>query len=189
MSTVERGAWARWSGLIVIGAMLVGAAHGCGDEVASFEGTGGTTTTSGVGGSGGEAGEGGMAGGGGSGGSVTPPACQPPASVPDPWVVTFQPYELGTGQIIQDVLVQIHAADGTVLESATSGPTGQATLTVATGGAPIDGYFTAAKAGYLTTRFRIQGGLGWFPGWMPVQISNGLDASPSRGHHIFEPPW
>ena len=46
---------------------------------------------------------------------------------------------------------------GTVLESATSGPTGQATLTVATGGVPIDGYFTAAKAKRARSKKKAKG--------------------------------
>ncbi|MBW2456152.1 MAG: carboxypeptidase regulatory-like domain-containing protein [Deltaproteobacteria bacterium] len=173
----------RWTWLVLLGGAMATTAHGCGDEVATFDGTGGTTATGGSGGS--DGGEGGVGGSAGSGGSV-PLACEAPASVPDPWEVTFRPYQLGTGTPVDGALIEVKASDGTVLASTTTNGSGEGSLSIATGGEPIDGYFTASKTGYLTTRFRIQGGLGWFPGWHTMMATEAFADNWVSGHWSSE---
>ncbi|MBW2455806.1 MAG: hypothetical protein JRI68_14915 [Deltaproteobacteria bacterium] len=167
ISAVVRSGW-----IVVVAGALAATVYGCSDDVDTTPG--GTGGTGAAGGTGGVGGVGGIGGGGGA----PPAACQPPAEVPDPWEVTFRPYTLGTGDPVDDALLEIHGSDGTVLASGTSDANGEIALSVATGGTPIDGYFTAAKTGYLTTRFRIQGGLGWFATWRTMMIT---EASADEG--------
>jgi len=91
--------------------------------------------------------------------------------VPDPWEVTFKPYDLSTGGPVEGALVEVYKSDGTVLESGVADANGEVSLSIPTSGTPIDGYFMASKTGYLPTRFRIQGGLGWFTSWRTMMVT------------------
>ncbi|MBW2459014.1 MAG: hypothetical protein JRI68_31230, partial [Deltaproteobacteria bacterium] len=122
-----------------------------------------TTTGTGTGGAG-------AAGGSGGGGAETS-ACIPPAEVPDPWAATFLPYSLLNGSAVTGAELEVFGADDTLLGSETVDENGEAAVSVATGGTPLDAYFTASAPSYLTTRFRIQGGLGWFPRWSTMMGS------------------
>jgi len=184
MKSIDRSNVWRWS--CVFGAVVViaGVIHGCGDEVASFEGTGGSAATGGSGGDGGgDGGDGGQVGGSGGGtGGSSPLACQPPSSVPDPWEATFRPYQLGTDTPVAGVDIEVRASDESLIASVTTAGNGQATLSLPTGGVPLDGYFTASKAGFLTTRFRVQGGLGWYPGWSFMLVPEAAADAWVSGH-------
>lgn len=91
--------------------------------------------------------------------------CPTLAVVPDPWAITFMPYDISTGLDVSGALVEVYQSDGTLLDSGTSDGNGEVQLSIPTGGRPIDGYFVASMTGYLPTRFHIQGGLGNFTTW------------------------
>jgi hypothetical protein len=100
-------------------------------------------------------------------------ACTPPTEVPDPWEITFRPYNLANGAAVVDALLEIRDEDDSVLASGPSDGSGEVSLQVATGGSPLSGAFTATRTGFMTTRFRIQGGLGWFDGWLTMMANEG----------------
>jgi hypothetical protein len=91
--------------------------------------------------------------------------CEPPESIPDPWVLTFVPYEFGewfdTGATnkIPDVLVEIVDDDDNLLASGTSDADGEVTLSVETGGVPFEGNLTTSMEGYLRSQWSIFNGL------------------------------
>jgi hypothetical protein len=96
--------------------------------------------------------------------------CVPPDQVPDPWAMTFRPYDFSTRAPVSGALVEVFQSDGTLLDSGTSGANGEVQLSLATGGKPIDGYWMVSKTGYMPSRFRIQGGLGFFSNWSSMMI-------------------
>jgi hypothetical protein len=109
--------------------------------------------------------------------------CVPPESVPDPWVMTFVPYEFGdwfdgvATTKIPDVLVEIYDAEDNLLASGTSDESGEVTLSVETGGVPIDGYVISSMDGYIVRRMNIFDGLlTQTEGWLHMVPEEWADA-------------
>ncbi len=92
-----------------------------------------------------------------------PSTCAPPASAPDTWIASVHALDIESDQPVAGATVEVRSADDALLASATTDPSGSAALSVPTGGVPIDGSVRLTRGGYLTTRVRVQGGLGGLP--------------------------
>jgi len=154
---------------------------GCGSSSPSAGGAGGAAGTAGAAGSGGasnDAGLGGSAGAADAAPVYGTPKCQPPASVPDPWEVTFASWDEKWGSTIDNVLFEVFDASGTLLGSGVAPDKNGVVVSIPSGGKPIAGIFTASKAPYLTSRYYVQGGLGGLSAFSGTKIYGTLRSEP-----------
>jgi hypothetical protein len=83
---------------------------------------------------------------------------QPPATTPDPLVVSGKVVLIGVGGHVPAPGTLVEARDratGATVATATTGASGDFVLLVATSGAPFDGYLLLTKPDYLTARVYI----------------------------------